>query len=185
VSRKHNKLMSELAIAHVKACLPKGAANRVGGTRRELKTALHALSYQRASDSMREDRTVSLEQRIPGIVAGALAEGAGNCGEQSILAFVFLKKKGVYPLELISGRTERTYYDGRPSDHGFVVIGRALNSQLTAPETWGDEAVVCDPWNGQTLKPRELFSNMFDQSWSFTVDASVVPGHSAKESPFA
>lgn len=61
--------------------------------------------------------------------------GYGNCQEQACVAAVRLKEKGVKNVEVM----------GKPN-HAFVVIGREPNSDPSNPKTWGDRAVVCDPW---------------------------------------
>lgn len=61
----------------------------------------------------------------------------GNCQEQATLAFNYLNSKSVSSLELC-------HFIG--GDHVFVIIGRAPNSDIRNPSTWGDEAVLCDPW---------------------------------------
>lgn len=61
----------------------------------------------------------------------------GNCGEQAQAAFVFLDKKGVYPLDFCL-----TNIGG----HNLVVIGREGKSNPEDISTWGSSAVVCDPW---------------------------------------
>lgn len=61
----------------------------------------------------------------------------GNCGEQAQAAFVFLDKKGIYPLDFCL-----TNIGG----HNLVVIGRKNKSNPEDISTWGASAVVCDPW---------------------------------------
>lgn len=64
---------------------------------------------------------------------------AGNCNEQSIVAFLYLYDRGNRPLawmHLTSGT------------HAFVVVGRKPKSGID-PSNWGDTAVVCDPWNNE------------------------------------
>jgi len=63
----------------------------------------------------------------------------GNCGVKSASAYVTLMRLRVSPLDWMS-------CDKRVLDHAFVVIGRAPGSEIRDPSTWGDEAVVCDPW---------------------------------------
>lgn len=61
----------------------------------------------------------------------------GNCGEFSVLAFMYLYDKGVRPLDwmsLVGG------------DHAFVLIGRQSKSDANNVLTWGKNAAVCDPW---------------------------------------
>ena len=73
--------------------------------------------------------------------AAAKAEhvGCGNCGESAALAFVYLAERHVRPLD---------YMVDVDADHAFVVIGRAKASKPEDPNTWGRDAVVCDPWGG-------------------------------------
>src|SRR3990167_2136058 len=62
----------------------------------------------------------------------------GNCYEQALIAFYFLAtQKAVLNVELIHMPF---------ADHIFVLIGRAENSDIADPMTWGDDVVVCDPW---------------------------------------
>lgn len=61
----------------------------------------------------------------------------GNCGEMACLAFVTLMDSKVAPLDILS----LTH-----GDHAFVVIGRDANSDLNKPDTWGNQSVICDPW---------------------------------------
>jgi hypothetical protein len=72
--------------------------------------------------------------------------GCGNCGEQSAMAFLFLKDRGIRPLDWM----EATNFD-----HAFVVVGRAEGSKDTDIKTWGPAAVVCDPWWGEVFAPYE------------------------------
>jgi hypothetical protein len=68
---------------------------------------------------------------------GAELYGCGNCGEQSAIAFVFLRNQKTFPLD---------WMEVNNYEHAFVIIGRARGSDATNPITWGNEAVICDPW---------------------------------------
>ena len=48
---------------------------------------------------------------------------------------------------------ERVY-----ADHAFVVIGREGTAHQ--PSTWGDVAVVCDPWARKAYPAKEIVSEM-------------------------
>jgi len=61
---------------------------------------------------------------------------AGNCNEQSIVAFMDLYDKGIRPLAWVH------LDNGR---HAFVVIGRKPKTGNN-PKDWGEDCVVCDPW---------------------------------------
>lgn len=63
--------------------------------------------------------------------------GCGNCGEQSALAFVYLRQQGVKPLD---------WYQVNSFQHAFVIVDRASGSDPKNYLTWGNDAVVCDPW---------------------------------------
>lgn len=65
--------------------------------------------------------------------------GCGNCGEQSAMAFVYLRQQNVFPLD---------WYQVDDFKHAFVIIGRDPLSSVRDYRTWGGEAVVCDPWRG-------------------------------------
>jgi hypothetical protein len=71
--------------------------------------------------------------------------GYGNCQEQACVAAVRLKEKGVQNVEVM----------GKPN-HAFVVIGRDPKSDASDPSTWGDKAVVCDPWYEEHYSAKEL-----------------------------
>jgi hypothetical protein len=76
------------------------------------------------------------------------AFGCGNCGEQSAMAYEWLRKNGVTPVEnmkFVSG-----------GDHAFVVLGREPSSEPGVPSTWGASAIVCDPWKGEVYPPANL-----------------------------
>lgn len=45
-------------------------------------------------------------------------------------------------------------------DHVFVVLNRAKSSLIHRPETWGDEAVICDPWSNQVYPVAMLPSRL-------------------------
>jgi hypothetical protein len=67
--------------------------------------------------------------------------GFGNCGEQAQTAFVYLKKRGVFPLDFCI-----TTLGG----HNVVILGRSKASDPNDISTWGANAVVCDPWAEKT-----------------------------------
>ena len=82
--------------------------------------------------------------------------GAGNCNEQSIVAFMFLYDRGLRPLawmHLTNGK------------HAFVVLGRTPKSGID-PTEWGDAAVVCDPWNNEAYAlPAAQASSILQTRW--------------------
>ncbi|HEY1896099.1 MAG TPA: hypothetical protein VGG62_07505 [Terracidiphilus sp.] len=67
--------------------------------------------------------------------------GCGNCGEQSALAFVYLRDLGIRPLDWIQVNNFK---------HAFVVVGRVSGSDPEDYTTWGRSAYYCDPWLGDS-----------------------------------
>ncbi|PVZ72213.1 hypothetical protein DC094_04140 [Pelagibaculum spongiae] len=67
----------------------------------------------------------------------------GNCGEMSEFAFSHLAKSMVFPLDLLLITTEENPCDA----HSVCVIGRNAKSDLSRPENWGNDCVICDPWS--------------------------------------
>jgi hypothetical protein len=65
----------------------------------------------------------------------AKKNACGNCGENSVLAFMFLYDMGVRPIDRM----------GVDKDHAFVVIGRKTGDANDF-KSWGPDAAVCDPW---------------------------------------
>jgi hypothetical protein len=124
-----------LAIDHVRTKLPLGAGNIPGNP--HVNAAAHAVNKARGEAA--ELIRAGASSPVGAIAATAKVEGAGNCGEQAALAFEYLKKIGISPIEVWA-------IDPTRDDHAFVVIGRpATASAGWADNTWGD-AVFCDPW---------------------------------------
>ncbi|HAU1574335.1 TPA: hypothetical protein JBI85_11355 [Legionella pneumophila] len=69
--------------------------------------------------------------------AALLKYGFGNCGEQAQTAFCFLQSRRVAPLD---------YCQTSIGEHCLIVIGRVSGSDPNDISTWGEEAVICDPW---------------------------------------
>jgi hypothetical protein len=81
----------------------------------------------------------------------------GNCGEVAALACKYLKDKGMTGVEYVQVGGER-FKDGTLNSkneavipHIIAVVGRTGGSSSTGtiglPDTWGEDAVICDPWD--------------------------------------
>ena len=62
----------------------------------------------------------------------------GNCGEQALMALDFFMQ---YAPDI-----NAELYRIKNGDHNFLVVGRREGSDPENPETWGEEAHICDPW---------------------------------------
>lgn len=81
---------------------------------------------------------------------------AGNCNEQSIVAFMDLYDSGIRPLSWV-------HLDN--GKHAFVVIGRKPKSGNN-PANWGDDCVVCDPWaNEAYFLPADSGATILQTKW--------------------
>ena len=65
--------------------------------------------------------------------------GAGNCGEQSAIAFQYLRARQVEPL---------TWTRWSVGNHAFVLLGKPANDTPANAKDWISNVVVCDPWKG-------------------------------------
>lgn len=89
-------------------------------------------------------------QMIRGNADRAIRFGCGNCDEHASLAFTFLERVGIRPID----------YMVLPN-HAFVVIGRPASSDPTDYTTWGNEAVICDPWDHKVFPAADIPTLMF------------------------
>ncbi len=85
--------------------------------------------------------------------------GCGNCMEQAAIAFIDLFDQHVLPVDLMA--SERI-------NHTFVVIGRVKTSEQEHPETWGPDAVVCDPWDEKAYPASEIQEKMWHARKDFS-----------------
>ena len=99
------------------------------------------------------DTAAKMWSLIQTMAATAVKAGIGNCGETAAVAMVELVGLGVNePIEyvyVVDGVTMNAVVP-----HVFAVIGRSGGGQesdwgadIGLPSTWGNDAVVCDPWD--------------------------------------
>lgn len=81
---------------------------------------------------------------------------AGNCNEQSIVAFMDLYDLGIRPLAWVHTDNGK---------HAFVVIGRKPKTSSN-PKDWGEDCVVCDPWaNEAYYLPADSGAGILQTKW--------------------
>lgn len=101
-----------------------------------------------------KERNVSFGNMGEQIRARALAAThtkVGNCMEQAAIAFCYLQRESVRPLD---------YYYAMGGDHQWVVIGRTKGSSEDNPDVWGPDAVICDPWDKKAYAATEFDAQM-------------------------
>lgn len=65
--------------------------------------------------------------------------GAGNCGEQSAIAFQYLRKRNVEPI---------TWTRWSVGNHAFLLLGKPVSGTIRNAKEWVNGVVICDPWKG-------------------------------------
>jgi len=120
------------AVKFVMSKMTIGSANKFGDVVKSRGKSIfcvigHSIEFSRLGNKQMEERL-----RIISVVAQK--DGCGNCGEQAIIAFVYLmdNKGDVRPIELFKFTNK---------DHNYVVIGRLRGSVIETPATWGPEAI--------------------------------------------
>jgi hypothetical protein len=139
-----------LAVAYVKEKLRGGSQTDFFDV---ISTGGRALwCVERARAQARARGWSSVAEQIEVMAATAEANGCGNCGEQAAVAFMFLKRWPVAPIDFVHLQEK---------DHDFVVIG-ATDSNSPYITDWGLEAVICDPWDGKAYPIRHIYDRMYN-----------------------
>ncbi len=91
-------------------------------------------------DTLLAEHELEQNEIVEKIAAFAQHTKVGNCEQMACLAFVYLQS--VIPdarIELVTA-----------SNHMFVVINRDKGSDITKSTTYGEHAIICDPWARRT-----------------------------------
>jgi hypothetical protein len=141
---KANLAWANAAVRHARKAMKIGAANKDHSKKKEAGTCLAVVRSN--DEKQRKDAKTQLESIL---VRADEAEqaGCGNCGEQSAIAFAYLSRKGVRPIDWARVAN---------GDHAFVIIGRKKNSDIADYKTWGAVAVVADPWGNGAFEAKDM-----------------------------
>jgi len=143
---KLNLRWAELAVKYARSKMIVGAANKDHAKKQR---AIACLSKVRANDQEQSRSSKDILEYVGKIAEESSQHGCGNCGEQSALAFWFLYKKGVKPLDWAAVDKQ---------DHAFVILQRHPKSRIEDYKTWGELAVVSDPWGNGAFRARDIVS---------------------------
>lgn len=141
---QNNLKWAQLALQYVSKAMTVGAENKLSD---ELSSGGGALLCVAAMRKEENNIAGTDKHIIYWIAEMAKSTGCGNCGEQSAIAFEYLDENGIRPLDWMSRKN---------GDHAFVVIGRSKDSDPEKYATWGNVAVVCDPWMGASYPALEI-----------------------------
>ena len=107
---------------------------------------------ERARAQARAIGWTNFGEQIEAMATAAEANGCGNCGEQAAVAFMFLKRWPIAPID---------YVHLLEKDHDFVVVG-ADDSSSQYVTDWGADAVICDPWDGKAYPVAQIYERMYN-----------------------
>jgi hypothetical protein len=182
---KHpNLVAAEAAINHVRSACGILATNRDADQAR-WKIAKPDVDMDEAHERAQDDVELNTPKKIKKVAFGteeivetadkvkseaeyAEKHGVGNCEYQASVAFEYLKRMGIRPLDIVfyapfdqnakmpvKRLAQKDIENVRP-DHVFVVIGRPKQAAVSTYTTWGNDAVVCDAWARRAYFAREL-----------------------------
>ncbi|MFI5120122.1 MAG: hypothetical protein ACHQM4_06895 [Thermoanaerobaculia bacterium] len=169
------RAMADSIVSQVQAKLPRGAANKPGSSPASI-ACLDRMRTVTTPKLMVPGAFYMLVSDIRTIADDALSRGCGNCGEQAAIAFMMLVDKRVEPIDYV-------FCAGEGDDHAFVVIGRREGSDVRkySAQTWGPDAVVCDPWMGKAYPCGEMQTNLAPRTKTFEYGSKcrfrTVDGH--------
>lgn len=90
----------------------------------------------------------SWESYIEALKKATNKHKAANCGEQADLLTDEFFKKGL--------EVHKVQVEYKPiADHAFLVFNAKENADWTNPKTWGNKAIIVDPWSNFVLQARE------------------------------
>ena len=131
------------AVLQTAAALPSGAGNRLEDV--PLRNNISCNVLRVFTD---KDNDNSIKSELERLADRARKMGCGNCDEQSAVAYMILKTKGVKPLDWVKLKD--------CGDHAFVLIGMPHKNLVTKGnrhdfvqedlKEWGSRVVVCDAW---------------------------------------
>lgn len=85
---------------------------------------------------------------LENIIKTAIKFGVGNCGELTDLLTLLLRE--YQPEDHIDIQYESVCIKGR-GDHAFIIINRDPTSDIKDVNSWGEQAIICDPWFRETV----------------------------------
>lgn len=90
----------------------------------------------------------------------------GNCGElvYQTLDYLLLKKLNI----------KAEVYTIENGNHQILVLNRDVNSNPSDPATWGDNAVICDPWANKVYPAQEYRDQLKAVSVKFNYDRFLI-----------
>ena len=137
---ENNVSWAKSAVAYTRTAIP-NAGNKPGDILATAGGSLLAVAAERLTFGGTYATTL---EYVKAKADHARKWGAGNCGEMSFVAFVYLLASTVRPLDIAN--TEN-------GDHQFVLIGREIGGN-----GWGPRCTIADPWKRFAGPARDMES---------------------------
>lgn len=145
----HSEYLAEArkAVRYVQAAMTSGADNKVGDRVRTFfdEKDSHARVVELRAENRRIMSDIGFQTAADRVDLRAYAAreyGAGNCGEQSALAYTYLRDRGIRPIDWC-------HFTDWNKDHAFVILDAKAPIRPDNFAQWSDGAVLCDPWGGR------------------------------------
>ena len=133
------------AITYVKGQVRYRGLNTGGGWIRDplhvpqkFAARIKSLNMERQNRNAMANTEAGWDQFVDQWIREALASQTGNCCELSAIAFRYLQRQGIRPVEFFG------VYRGS-WNHAFVVLNRDQSVPVSDFANWSRLAVVCDP----------------------------------------
>lgn len=154
-SNIQNQLCAEKAMSHTLKALPLGSSNSIDSKveiceiiqMREKADKEFCKMVALIDENSFDNKTINKIRYLTKLKYAKIFK-IGNCGEHALVALHYLQKHQK------SVRAEFAYMTN--ADHNFVVVGRDPESSLTDSSTWGESAIICDPWAHQIYPASDL-----------------------------
>ena len=150
MTKKRALLMGNGANSYVQSKMKLGAANNYLNPNmwfNEVETKSCVLQARAEISSMYKGKTVSIIEYTLKKAAILENTGCGNCHEQASLAFAWLIKNRVGPIEIMHFSN---------ADHVFCVLNRSILTKVENPDQWNEDSVYCDPWRNTVTLGRDM-----------------------------
>ncbi|WP_225784211.1 hypothetical protein [Xenophilus sp. Marseille-Q4582] len=133
------------AIAHVKSAVRYRGLNTAGGWIRhpleipqKFDARIWSLQEGGRRNAARSNEAFDVQVFIDEMASLGRLSQTGNCGELSAIAFLYLKSRGIAPIDYFA------LWRG-DWNHAFVVLNRDASIPVQDFGRWSYSAVVCDP----------------------------------------
>lgn len=108
-----------------------------------------SLSGTLFSQNYNDKETINTMASVSSIVK------VGNCGELAAVAAVEARKIKFGRIDFCSVQ----YSTNEQNNHIFLILNKEDGSDINKPETWGDKALILDPWREKVYKAVDFNKN--------------------------